>query len=126
MTEPAGLARVRALCLALPEAAERMSHGEPTWFAGKRTFVMFAIDHHSDGRVAFWCAAAPGMQDLLVHSDPTHYFVPPYVGYRGWVGVRVDLPGVDWDQATLLITDAYRQVAPKRLLALLEASSRSW
>ena len=124
--ELAGLAQVRALCLALPGATERMSHGEPTWFAGKRTFVMFAIDHHSDGRVAFWCAAAPGVQDLLAHSDPTHYFVPPYVGYRGWVGVRVDLSDVDWDQATLLITDAYRQVAPKRLLALLEAFSRSW
>lgn len=119
MPEPPGLERVRALCLALPEAAERVSHGEPTWFVGKRTFVMFANNHHSDGRVAFWCASAPGVQDLLVHADPTHCFVPPYVGYRGWVGVRVDLPDLDWDQAALVIADAYRQVAPKRLLALM-------
>jgi hypothetical protein len=113
------LERLRRLCLALPETTERLSHGEPTWFIrGKATFVTYA-DHHHDDRVAFWCAAPPGAQDALVRSDPERYFVPPYVGHRGWLGVRVDVP-VDWDEIGELVVDAYRMVAPKRLLAELD------
>jgi hypothetical protein len=107
------LDRVRALCLALPEATEKVSHGEPTWFV-RKVFVSFADRHHDD-RVAIWCAAPPGAQQALVAADPSHYFVPPYVGGRGWLGVYLDVP-VDWDEVTDVITDAYRQVAPKRLL----------
>jgi hypothetical protein len=122
MAEPApnpdALERLRELCLALPEATERLSHGEPTWFVqGKKTFVMFA-DHHHDDRLAFWCAAPEGMQDALVASDPACFFVPPYVGYRGWLGVRLDVE-VDWDVIAGLVTEAYRVVAPRRLSALL-------
>ena len=85
------LERVRALCLALPEATERPSHGSPAWFVrDKRCFVMFLDDHHGDGRLALWCAAPEGMQHALVAGDPEAYFVPPYVGHRGWVGVRLD------------------------------------
>jgi hypothetical protein len=114
------LERLRRLCLALPETTERLSHGEPTWFVrGKATFVTYA-DHHHDDRVAFWCAAPPGAQDALVRSDPERYFVPPYVGHRGWLGVWVDVP-VDWDEVGELVVDAYRMVAPKRLLAELDA-----
>jgi hypothetical protein len=114
------LERLRRLCLALPETTERLSHGEPTWFIrGKATFVTYA-DHHHDDRVAFWCAAPPGAQDALVRSDPERYFVPPYVGHRGWLGVWVDVP-VDWDEIGELVVDAYRMVAPKRLLAELDA-----
>jgi hypothetical protein len=114
------LPRLRALCLALPEATERLSHGEPTWFVqGKRTFVMYA-DHHHDDRVAFWCAAPPGAQDMLVDAAPDRFFRPPYVGGRGWLGVRLDGP-VDWDEVADLVADAYRMVAPKRLLAALDA-----
>jgi hypothetical protein len=110
------LTALRRLCLDLPEATERLSHGEPTWFVGgKRTFVMFA-DHHHDDRLAFWCAAPPGAQQALVASDPGRFFVPPYVGHRGWLGVRLDVP-VDWDEIAELLADAYRMVAPKRLLA---------
>jgi hypothetical protein len=113
------LERLRRLCLALPETTERLSHGEPTWFIrGKATFVTYA-DHHHDDRVAFWCAAPPGAQDALVRSDPERYFVPPYVGHRGWLGVRVDVP-VGWDEIGELVVDAYRMVAPKRLLAELD------
>ncbi len=113
------LERLRQLCLALPETTERLSHGEPTWFVrGKKTFVMYA-DHHHDDRLAFWCAAPAGLQDALVTAHPERFFVPPYVGHRGWLGVRLDVP-VDWEEIAGLVTDAYRVVAPRRLLAELD------
>jgi hypothetical protein len=113
------LPRLRQLCLALPETTERQSHGEPTWFVrGKKTFVMYA-DHHHDDRLAFWCAAPGGAQDALVGSEPDRFFVPPYVGHRGWLGVYLDGP-VDWDDVADIVEDAYRMVAPKRLIAQLD------
>ena len=113
------LESLRRLCLALPEATERLSHGEPTWFVrGQKVFATYA-DHHHDDRLAFWCAAPAGAQRGLVSSDPERFFVPPYVGHRGWVGVYVDVP-VDWDEIAALLTDAYRMIAPKRLVAQLE------
>jgi len=116
------LATLRRLCLALPETTERVSHGEPTWFVqGKKTFVMYA-DHHHDDRLAFWCAAPPEAQHVLVGSDPGRFFVPPYVGHRGWLGVRLDVP-VDWGLIESLVADAYRMIAPKRLLARLDATT---
>jgi hypothetical protein len=118
------LDRLRALCLALPEITERLSHGEPTWFVrDKKTFVMYA-DHHHDDVLAFWCAAPPGAQDLLVSGDPERYFRPPYVGHRGWLGVRLDAE-VDWEEIGELVLDAYRTVAPKRLLSLLDEPRRT-
>lgn len=111
--------RLRKLCLAFPETTERLSHGEPTWFVrGKKTFVMYA-DHHHDHRLAFWCAAPPGAQDGLVRSDPARYFVPPYVGHRGWLGVWLDIE-VDWKEIAGLVDDAYRAIAPQRLLDALD------
>src|SRR6195952_5121182 len=107
------LGRLRQLCLALPEVTERLSHGEPTWFVqGKKTFVMFA-NHHHDDRLAFWCAASDGAQETLVTEDPERFFVPPYVGHRGWLGVYLDVE-VDWDQVDDLVTDAYDRVATTR------------
>ncbi|MFI7610784.1 MmcQ/YjbR family DNA-binding protein [Nonomuraea terrae] len=113
------LDRLRARCLALPETTERLSHGEPVWFVrGKKAFVMFA-DHHHDDRLAFWCAAPAGAQEALVGSDPERFFRPPYVGHRGWAGVYLDVPEVDWDEVAELVADAYRQVAPRSLIARL-------
>lgn len=113
------LVRLRALCLALPEATERISHGEPTWFVrGKKTFVTYA-DHHHDDRLGFWCAAPPGAQEALIGSDPERYFRPPYVGHRGWLGVYLDV-AVDWDEVAEIVTDSYRCVAPKTLAARLD------
>ncbi|REF35564.1 MmcQ/YjbR family DNA-binding protein [Thermasporomyces composti] len=112
------LGRLRALCLALPEVSERLSHGEPTWFVGRRVFVQYA-DHHHDDRVAFWCAAPEGVQEMLVAAEPTRFFRPPYVGHRGWLGVYLDVP-VDWNRVAEIVEDAYRVVAPKRLLAQLD------
>lgn len=112
--------QVRRICLALPEVTERLSHGEPTWFIqGKKTFVMYA-NHHHDDRLAFWCAAPDGAQEVLVARDPERFFRPPYVGHRGWLGVYLDVP-VDWDEIADLVTAAYRTVAPKRLAAALDA-----
>ena len=84
------LNRVRAFCLSLPDVEERLSHGEPTFFVKKRTFVMFANNHHGDGRIAMWCNASDGAQEVLVGSDPESFFIPPYVGCNGWIGVRLD------------------------------------
>src|SRR5712691_8333534 len=116
MDQDAALARMREISLGLPETSERLSHGAPTFFVrGKRAFVMVLNDHHGDGRFAVWCAAADGMQTLLVDSDPEWFFVPPYVGHRGWLGVRLDR-GLDWDELAGLVEDAYAEVAPPKLV----------
>jgi hypothetical protein len=115
------VAALRRLCLALPETTERVSHGEPTWFVrDKKSFGTLA-DHHHDDRFGFWCAAPPGSQEALVASDPERFFRPPYVGHRGWLGVYLDVP-VDWAEIAEIVTDAYRTVAPKRLVAELDAT----
>jgi hypothetical protein len=117
------LERVRGLCLALPETNERPSHGAPTFFIrDKKTFLMFHDDHHGDGRLAIWCAAPPGLQASLVDEEPVRFFVPPYVGHRGWLGVRLDIDP-DWDELAGIVEDAYRQVAPKTLVARLDEVS---
>jgi hypothetical protein len=114
------LARLRRLCLAFPETNERLSHGEPTWFVrDKKTFVSFA-DHHHDDRVAFVCAAPGGAQEILVGAAPDRFFRPRYVGHRGWLGVYLDVP-VDWDEIAGIVEDAYRCVAPTRLVEQLDA-----
>jgi hypothetical protein len=114
---------VRELCLRFPGTEERTSHGEPAWFAGgKKMFVMFA-DHHHDDRVACWIAASPNDQLALVAADPLLWFVPPYVGARGWVGAFLDTaatdaparPGDAWWQIGEVITDGWRMVAGRRL-----------
>ena len=107
------LAQVRGVCLGLPNVTERLSHGAPTFFVGsKRAFVMFHDDHHGDGRLALWCAAPDGMQHALVAGDGERYFVPPYVGHRGWVGVRLDR-GLPFDEVAGTIEDAYDAVATR-------------
>ena len=114
------LSRLRGLCMALPEVEERVSHGEPAWFIrGKRQFVTYADRHHDD-RVAFWCAAPEGAQQILTDAEPDRYFVPPYVGGRGWVGCYLDVE-VDWDALEEIIVDAYVTVAPARLAAQIAA-----
>lgn len=104
--------------MALPEVTERVSHGEPCWFVrGKKLFVMFA-DHHHDDRLGFWCAAPPGVQEELVAGEPGRFFRPPYVGHRGWLGVYLDVD-VEWAEMAEIVEDAYRMVAPARLIATL-------
>jgi hypothetical protein len=110
------LERIRELCLGLPETSERLSHGAPSFFVrGKRAFLMVLTDHHGDGRFAIWCAAPDGLQKLLVDADPERFFVPPYVGHRGWLGVRLDRR-LDGDELAGIVEDAYAEVAPPRLV----------
>jgi len=114
------LQRLRELCLALPETSERLSHGEPTWFVReKKTFVTYA-NHHHDDVLGFWCAAPEGVQGKLVSSAPDRFYVPPYVGHRGWLGVRLDVE-LNWDEIADIVEDAYRMVAPKKLVAELDS-----
>lgn len=116
------LTRVRACCLALPEATERPSHGSPTFFVrDKKSFVMYMDDHHGDGRLALWCAAPTGAQEAMIDEDPEVFFRPPYVGHRGWIGVRLDRD-LAWDEVGRIVEDAYRVVAPKALVAKLDGS----
>jgi hypothetical protein len=110
------LSRIREICLGLPETSERLSHGAPTFFVReKRAFLMVLTNHHGDGRFAIWCAAAPGTQQLLVDADGERFFRPPYVGHRGWLGVRLDR-GLDWDELAGIAEDAYAEVAPAKLV----------
>lgn len=119
-TPKQALARMRKICLAMPEVSERLSHGSPAWFIReKKTLAMFLDDHHGDGRLAIWVPAPPGAQEMLVEEEPERFFVPPYVGPSGWIGVQLDVD-VDWDEVTAIVEDAYRKVAPKKLIALLD------
>jgi hypothetical protein len=119
------LSRLREICLGLPETSERLSHGAPTFFVREtRAFLMVLTDHHGDGRFAIWCAAAPGVQSVLVEADPEKFFVPPYVGHRGWLGVRLDV-GPDWDELAGIAEDAYAEVAPARLVDAAQARESS-
>jgi hypothetical protein len=113
--------RLRAICTALPEVTERPSHSAPTWFVrGKRSFVqLWAQGHHDDEFPHLWCAAPPGAQEELVTAEPERFFRPPYVGGRGWLGVRLDVD-VDWDELAGICEDAYRAVAPARLIEQLD------
>jgi hypothetical protein len=117
------IARVRAICLALPEMTERVSHGEPCFFVrDKKVVVMLDQHHHGADHVGLWCPAPPGVQEELIAEDPARFFRPPYVGGRGWLGVRLEadgLPEPDWDEIAEIVRDAYRKVAPAALSSRL-------
>jgi hypothetical protein len=116
------LARLRKICLALPESSERLSHGEPTFFVGAKAgkggkvFVSFVNDHHGDGIVGITFPAEPGAQATLIEADPRRFYRPPYVGPSGWVGLRLDVE-LDWDEVAEIAEESWRLVAPKRALA---------
>lgn len=109
------LDRLRAICTALPDVTERPSHGAPTWFhRDKRAFVtLWEHGHHDLEFAHLWCAAPVGAQEELIASDPRRYFRPPYVGHRGWVGVRLD-GAVDWAEVEEVCRDAYTAVTARR------------
>jgi hypothetical protein len=112
------LARVRRICTALPETMEKLSHGEPTFFVGKKVYVMFANNHHNDDRIAIWIPVAAGLQPVLIETDPQKFFHPPYVGVRGWAGI--ELSQIDDEELTSFIQDAWKLIAPKKLQSLLK------
>ena len=111
--------RIRAICLSLPEVTEKTSHGSPAFFVRKQFVMPWPDGHHDHGFPHLWCAAPPGAQEALVGAEPARFFRPPYVGGRGWIGVRLDGP-VDWAELEALLEDAYRVVAPRRLVAMLD------
>ena len=113
---PKPLTRLRKLCLALPESHEVEAWGEPTFRVRNKLFAMYAAatNHHGGGRPAVWCKAGPGNQALMVRAEPERFFVPPYVGPSGWVGIWLD-GKADWTELADLLRDSYRLVAPKRL-----------
>ena len=117
--EAAAIARLRRICMALPEVVEKEAWGEPTWRAGK-IFAQMDTHHHGAEHVAVWLPARAGVQEDLVEEDPRHFFRPPYVGHKGWIGVRID-NRPDWNAVTSLVADAYREVASPRLRALQRA-----
>ncbi len=106
------LLRVRGICLALPEATEKLSHGEPTFFVKKRVFAMFSGNHHNDGHVAVWIPAQPGDQEALIANFPATYYWPPYVGVKGWVGIELDRIGDEELGAHL--SEAWKLIAHSR------------
>jgi predicted DNA-binding protein (MmcQ/YjbR family) len=108
--------RLRTICLALPEAVEKEAWGDPTFRVREK---IFAMEKRGDGRISVWCKAPPGSQMVLVGADPDRFFVPPYVGHKGWIGMRLD-DAPDWSEVALVIRRSYRLIAPKRLAALLE------
>lgn len=113
-SDPDKIDRLRQACLSLPEVIEKLSHGEPSWFVGGKQFATTA-DHHHDDRLSAWLAAPEGAQQVLVQADPRRFFRPPYVGVRGWLGIYLDVE-VDWEEVGIMVEQAYRQVAPKRLM----------
>jgi predicted DNA-binding protein (MmcQ/YjbR family) len=113
------LQRLRQICLALPEASEKEAWGDPTWRVRDRIFAM-QKGNFEGGRPSLWLKAPDGASAALVGSDPNRFFVPPYVGHKGWVGVYLDGSRVDWDEVADLIEESYRLIAPKRLAAGLD------
>jgi hypothetical protein len=117
VTKAQALEAIREICLGLPETSERLSHGAPTFFVrGKRSFATVWDNHHEDDRFALICAAPAGMQAALVEADPERFYVPPYVGHRGWIGVRLDDSGFDRDEIAGIVEDAFAEVAPPKLV----------
>jgi hypothetical protein len=105
--------RVRRLCAALPQTTERLSHGEPTFFVGGKVYVMFANNHHNDGHIAVWIPVPPGLQATLFKTQPTKFFMPPYVGARGWIGIELD--AINDEELGLHVWEAWQLIAPKKL-----------
>jgi hypothetical protein len=105
---------VREVCLSFPEAVEFKAHGSPNFCVSKKTFAMFTVNHHGDGRVSLWLNSPPGAQEIHVKGEPRYFFVPPYVGPSGWLGVNLD-KGLSWKRVAMLVREAYEKVAPNKL-----------
>lgn len=117
------VARVRKICLALPETWEKISHGEPTFFVKKKVFAMCSINHHQDGHIAVVLPAPIGVQAALIEASPKKYYKPPYVGGAGWLGV--ELPRVSDRELRMHLQEAWRLIAPAKLSDALRQTIRS-
>ncbi|MEL7369447.1 MAG: MmcQ/YjbR family DNA-binding protein [Myxococcota bacterium] len=118
----AALAKLRALIETWPETSEKLSHGMPMWWGGRKTFACFHDGSYDEGRFAVWIKAPDGAQEALVAADPVRFYRPKYLGPSGWVALRLQ-GTVDWDEVRHLLLQGYRMVAPKRAISQLDAES---
>src|SRR5688572_6488994 len=112
VNKASAVARIRPICMALPETQERKAWSAPTFRVRGQMFVMFMDNNHDDGRLAVWCSAPAGVQRIQVAAEPEYFFVAPYVGSRGWLGIRLDT-GLDWDIVKAFVKDAYEVTRPR-------------
>lgn len=122
MSEKVLLNRLRSIIEALPETSEKLSHGAPTWWGGKKTFACFHSGGYDKGRPGVWIKAAEGAQESLIAADPDRFYRPKYLGPSGWVGFRLE-GDIDWAEVEARLTDGYRLVAPKRALKQLDGEA---
>ncbi len=113
------LDRITRICKALPEAGFELAGRHATYHVRKKTFAYYLNDHHGDGIVSVCCKVLPGDNESLIAAQPGKFYMPAYIGPRGWVALRLDIPGVDWGEVADLIRGSYRLVAPQKLAALV-------
>ena len=118
MSKSARLSLLSEICLALPETTRELQGDHASFRVRKKVFAYFLNNHHGDGIVSICGKALPRDNTVLVASDPAKYYLPAYIGPRGWVGLRLDIGKVDWDEVKELITGSYLQTAPRKLAAL--------
>ncbi len=123
-TKDGRLARLMKICLALPEAIQESAGRHATFLVRKDTFAYYLNDHHGDGIISVCCKVPPGDNEALVAAHPEKFYMPAYIGPQGWVALRLDVSGLDWDEVAELVVGSYKLVAPKRL-ALLANSDRA-
>jgi len=116
------LARLTKICLMLPEAARQDTGHHAAFLVRKKTFAYFLNDHHGDGIISVACKALPGDNTLLAAAQPSRFYLPAYIGPRGWIALRLDRGEVDWDEVAELVTGSYRQIASARLVKLIKRS----
>jgi hypothetical protein len=114
-TSDSRLARVANICVSLPDAVQERAAQHATFLVHKSTFAYYLNDHHGDGIISVCCKVLPGDNEVLVAAQPSKFYLPAYIGPRGWVGLRLDVAGVDWNEVAELVVGSYRMVAPKRL-----------
>jgi hypothetical protein len=118
--EDARLARVTKICLALPEADREYNGQHASFRIKKKTFAYYLDDHHGDGIVAITCKVLAGENLALIAANPARFYMPSYIGPKGWVALRLDTADIDWDEVGELIAGSYLQIAPKRLAAVVK------
>jgi hypothetical protein len=123
-TKDGRLARLMKICLALPEAIQEPASRHATFLVRKRVFAYYLNDHHGDGIVSVCCKVLPGDNEALIAAHPERFYMPSYIGPRGWVALRLDVGGLDWNEVAELVVGSYQLIAPKRL-ALLANSDRA-
>ena len=114
------LARLTKICLALPEAVRERYKEHAGFRVRKKVFAYFLKDHHGDGIVSVCCKALPGDNTALVSAQPGRFYLPAYIGPRGWVGLRLDVGEIDWEEVAELVRGSYQLTAPKRLVEMVE------